>query len=168
MEHELFSLQELNEFKKTGFNQRHDDLSEPVVIGRYAFELAGKKRSLLPNPDDYIRWYSPLKLNKGETLDLRVTRNEKIRDDKQILKIDGDTNVFVQHLLSQKNFYKEHLEKCFSQSNNQQSANQLSMDQLSISQQSVNPESAGGRGIKKSRPLNVDFVTLRSVLCNLM
>lgn len=143
MECKLFGYQTLNQIKATGFNKRYEDLSEPAVIGRYAFKLVGKERSLVANPDDFVLQYAPIELKEGETLDLRVTEHEEIQDRDEILKSDGTLGVFLQHIVNQRDvqMYKSNLEESFSE--------------LTL------------KG-KKSRTLNVDFVTLRAVLCNLM
>lgn len=146
MQYSLFPPGQLSLIKENGFNRSPPSLANPTVLGRYAFELDGTKRKLVQNPDRFILRYSPIKLAEGETVNLQPTDDEKIQDDREILKTDGDNSIFLQHILDNRDVYKSRLEES------------------GVANQSK-PKSNHS---KKTRLLNTDFVCLRGVLCNLM
>ena len=150
MSFRLFDIAILNRIKQDGFKKQTPDLARPTLVGRYAFKLEGNRRCLVQNPDQFVLHYSLVKLNEGETLDLQIKDSERIPNDQEILKTDGTTAIFLEHILANQDLYKSKLKE--------------SVDQFgpgAFVKSSTHFQ-------KKTRLLNTDFVCLRGVLCNLM
>lgn len=158
----LFQNYELQKKKYFGSNV----LKQPIRMGAFAVRKLGPvNNELVDNPEDFCFKYT---LDKeklaNEHLDLKVDCEEKLENDEDILKLNGELNVFLQQILKNKEKYLNASASVSGQSTKANSESGPGDDLMGrMSEMRLDP-----RGQPGGKLLATDFVALRATLALLL
>lgn len=141
--------------------------SRPIKIGSFVVQLnSWKDRSLVDNVEDYYFKLLKGKIEKFKEQNECLDLNEELEldDGKDMLKIDGELDVFLQQILTNKNDYLLKQSKPMRTSEGSSKDNNLSNLEEGMSKMNLNK-----RNIKKgSKLLWADFIGLRATFAILL